>query len=342
MILPSRAKSGIQIMIASRPARNESVAKAGTSPTNTKTPRASRVQTTPRFRFVSAPVAAAGAALVVAVTFRPVHDAVQSLADRWLQPARHRAVIAVTAFVDSLRRGDTDVAQLTAAFRKALRDKDLTVLLELPDGALVDPQGCEWTDGGPSDEDRRRSLRIPSAGGTVALFRYREGDDRLATAVANAGALAIEIAALQVQLRRNLLEVEASRRRIQSVADEERRRIARDLHDGAQQRLIAIGLALRPAQLGADRVLGTAIDAAVAELTTSIEELRELAGGLRPGSLDEGLDSALRELAARTPVRLHIAALPERFPVMSRRRLTSSPARPSPTPSNTPEPHRSR
>jgi signal transduction histidine kinase len=107
--------------------------------------------------------------------------------------------------------------------------------------------------------------------------------------------------------------------------DEERRRIARDLHDGAQQRLVAIGLTLRHAQLRADRVRGTAIEPAVAELTTamdeavaelstSIDELRELAGGLRPGSLDEGLGMALRELAARTPVRLEVCALPERFP----------------------------
>lgn len=264
--------------------------------------------------FFTAPVAAAGAALVVAVTFRSVHEAVQSWADRWLRPARHRAVMGISTFVDSLRRGDADVLGLSAAFQEALRDDGLTVLLELPDGVVVDPEGCESTSGNPVDGNSRRTLRIPAAAGTVALFRHREGDDRLVAAVANAGALAIEIAALQIQLRRNLLEVEGSRRRIQSVADEERRRISRDLHDGAQQRLVAIGLALRHAQLRADPALAMAIDSAVAELTTAIEELRELAGGLRPGSLDDGLGSALLELAARTPVRLDVAASSDRFP----------------------------
>ncbi len=163
-------------------------------------------------------------------------------------------------------------------------------------------------------DEGRRPLRVNTAGGATAVLRHRDGDERLVAAVADAGALAIEIATLQVQLHRHLREVEASRRRIQSVADEERRRIARDLHDGAQQRLVAIGLALRHAQLQASPAMATTIDDAVAELTTSITELRELAGGLRPGSLDDGLGSALRELAARTPVPLDVSVSSERFP----------------------------
>ena len=264
--------------------------------------------------FVSTPFAAAGAALVVAVTFRPVHDSVQSLADQWLRPARHRAVLATSEFVDALRCGDATVSELEATFRKALRDDQLTLLLELPDGVVVDPEGREPPTAATTRGADRPTLRRPTAAGATAALHHRDGDERLAAAVADAGALAIEIATLQVQLRRHLLEVEASKRRIQSVADEERRRIARDLHDGAQQRLVAIGLALRHAQLGADPALGTAIDEAVAELTTSIDELRELAGGIRPGSLDAGLGTALRELAARTPVRLDVSDLPERFP----------------------------
>jgi signal transduction histidine kinase len=263
-------------------------------------------------RLISSPLAAAVAALVVAVTFRPVHEAVQSLADRWMRPARHRAVSVISQFVDALRQGEVPAGGLEAAFRRALSDERFTVMLELPDGVVVDPDG--QAPQAVATDESRRLLRVATAGGATAVLRHRDGDERLVAAVADAGALAIEIATLQVQLQRHLREVEASRRRIQSVADEERRRIARDLHDGAQQRLVAIGLALRHAQLRASPAMATTIDGAVAELTTSITELRELAGGLRPGSLDDGLGSALRELAARTPVPLDVSVPAERFP----------------------------
>ena len=92
--------------------------------------------------------------------------------------------------------------------------------------------------------------------------------------------MAVEIARLRVELRRQLEEVEASRARIIAVADEERRRIERDLHDGAQQRLVSIGLALRHAQhtLGITAPEASrALDGAVVEIAMAIDELRELA-----------------------------------------------------------------
>jgi signal transduction histidine kinase len=264
--------------------------------------------------YLSSPLAAAAAALVVAVTFRPVHERVQSVADRWLRPARHRARASITAFVDAVRRGEAQAADLEAAFQRALDDESLSLTLELPDGEVVDADGQPVGAVVPGD-GARPVRRVPAGAGATALLRHRAEDERLVTAVAEAGGFAIEIAALQVQLRSQVREVEASRVRIQSVADEERRRIARDLHDGAQQRLVAIGLALRHAQLSTtDSSMGAAVDDAVSQLTASIHELRELAGGLRPSSLDDGLDAALRELATRTPVRLDVVALPERFP----------------------------
>ena len=133
----------------------------------------------------------------------------------------------------------------------------------------------------------------------------------------DAGGLAIEIARLRVELRRQLDEVDSSRTRIVAVADDERRRIERDLHDGAQQRLVSIGLALRHAQhqLGPSLASGAArtLDGAVAEIATAIDELRELARGLRPAQLDAGLGPALRELAARAPVPVTVTATTERF-----------------------------
>lgn len=113
------------------------------------------------------------------------------------------------------------------------------------------------------------------------------------------------------------MQVEDSRARIVTAAHEERRRIERDLHDGAQQRLVSIGLALRHAQhqLASDapRAAGPTIEGAVGEVTVAIEELRELALGLPPSQLDAGLASAFRELARRAPVPVDVSAPGERL-----------------------------
>ena len=134
----------------------------------------------------------------------------------------------------------------------------------------------------------------------------------------DAGALAVEIARLRVELRRQLGEVEASRARIVAAAEDERHRMERDLHDGAQQRLVSIGLALRHAQhalgpAGDPEVVRT-LDGAVAQVTVAIDELRELARGLRPAQLDAGLGPALRELASRAPLPVEVDADGDRFP----------------------------
>jgi signal transduction histidine kinase len=109
--------------------------------------------------------------------------------------------------------------------------------------------------------------------------------------------------------------VQESRRRIVAVGDEERRKIERDLHDGAQQRLVALALELRIAQrqVGtADPELEGVLGRAVAELQVAVEELRELARGVHPAVLtEEGLAGALESLAERTPLPVTIDAVPE-------------------------------
>ena len=112
-----------------------------------------------------------------------------------------------------------------------------------------------------------------------------------------------------------LAEVEASRARIVTVGYEERRRLERDLHDGAQQRLVSIGLALRDVQRQLPPAIAAAtdLDATVGELTAAIDELRELARGVRPAGLDDGLAAALRELAARSVLATRVKVTEERF-----------------------------
>ena len=99
--------------------------------------------------------------------------------------------------------------------------------------------------------------------------------------------------------------------------DAERRRIERDLHDGAQQRLVSIGLALRHAQHelwpGVADVRGARVGRAVAEVAVAIGELRELPAGFHPPQLDAGLAPALRELAARRAAAGRGAGTSERF-----------------------------
>jgi signal transduction histidine kinase len=134
-----------------------------------------------------------------------------------------------------------------------------------------------------------------------------------------AGLLRTHLSLLDAELRASLEELRASRARIVEAGDAERRRLERDLHDGAQSRLVALKLLLTSARLRArrggddvDAMLGEAID----ELDTSLSELRELARGIHPAVLtDHCLEPALQALASRAPVPVEVKADPdERLP----------------------------
>jgi signal transduction histidine kinase len=124
---------------------------------------------------------------------------------------------------------------------------------------------------------------------------------------------------LQAEARTQLADLRSSRTRIIEAGDAESRRLERDLHDGAQQRLVGFSLALRLLrnQLGADHERQLALlDEAEGELREAVAELRELAHGIHPAVLsDEGLAAALEALAedGRAPIRLLVVPQ-ERFP----------------------------
>jgi signal transduction histidine kinase len=110
-------------------------------------------------------------------------------------------------------------------------------------------------------------------------------------------------------------ELRASRARIVEAGDAERRRLERDLHDGAQSRLVALSLLLRSARRRADAELAELLDQAQEELNTSLEELRELARGIHPAVLtDRGLEPALEALTARAPLPVELEVEGERLP----------------------------
>jgi len=263
--------------------------------------------------FVASPVAAAAGALVVAVTFWPLRRRIQDVVDQRFRRARHESRRVMTDFVDRLRRGDAGANAVEEALRTAVHDPALALAFRST-GTTYDVHGR------PRDllpREGRRITPLDTGQNVVTLIWHRDTDDRLVADVVDAGRLALEIAALQVELRRRLEALDTSRARIVAVADEERRRLARDLHDGAQQRLVSIGLDLRHVQHAlngnAPPDVDRTIDGAVAELGNAIDDLRELASGLRPASLDEGLGSALRELAARSPIPVELQDPPERF-----------------------------
>jgi signal transduction histidine kinase len=132
------------------------------------------------------------------------------------------------------------------------------------------------------------------------------------------GLLRSQVFQLDEELQARLDELRASRARLVAAGDAERRRLERDLHDGAQSRLVALSLLLRAARrrAGEDRELAGMLDEAQDELQTSLAELRELARGIHPAVLSRhGLAPALDGLAARAPVPVTLeAADAERLP----------------------------
>jgi signal transduction histidine kinase len=141
-------------------------------------------------------------------------------------------------------------------------------------------------------------------------------EPRLVEAALSAAALPLENAALHARAAVRLAEVAASRSRIVEADDVNRRRIERDLHDGPQQRLVALALRLRMAEreLGDHRAAAVLAEA-VAELRATVDELRELTRGILPPVLaDEGLAVALRTAAARMPVPVTLDITTERLP----------------------------
>jgi signal transduction histidine kinase len=128
------------------------------------------------------------------------------------------------------------------------------------------------------------------------------------------GLLRSHVARLDAELRARLEELRASRARLVEASDTERRRLERDLHDGAQARLVAVALLLGHTRRRVDAdptdpEVGGLLDRAMAELKTSLAELRELARGIHPPVLTErGLEPALHALASRAPVPVTLEA----------------------------------
>ena len=181
---------------------------------------------------------------------------------------------------------------------------------------------CGRSPGRPRSVEGRAATPLLRDGRTVAVLVHRDSlleNPDLVVDVASAARLALENERLQAEARTQLEDLRCSRARIIEEGDAERRRLERDLHDGAQQRLVGLSLALRLLRSlsGADkdRQLTGLLHEAEAELGRAIADLRELAHGIHPTALtDEGLAAAVEALAERASEPVRIAAVPqERF-----------------------------
>jgi signal transduction histidine kinase len=205
------------------------------------------------------------------------------------------------------------------AIARALGDASLQLVFWLPDRAVyVDPDGQQFD---PTAEPDRAVTVIEHDGTRLAALIQDPAmveESALVEAVGAAAGMALENARLQAELRAQLAEVRASRARLVAAGDAERRRLERDLHDGAQQRLLGIRLAL---QLARGRLAdgGEALDELLAEADTEIvgalDELRSLARGIHPALLtDQGLSPAVAALARRASVPVDVRVCGVRLP----------------------------
>jgi signal transduction histidine kinase len=217
---------------------------------------------------------------------------------------------AVADLVVELERG-VPAGELSAAMGRALGDPSVRL-------AFRRAEGDAWV-----DADGRPVDVVPGAAGVTHLDDGRatallhdaalDDEPELLRAVGAAARMALENERLRAEIRAQLEEVRASRQRIVEAGDAERRRVERNLHDGAQQRLLTLSLSLRLTleRLGpnADPALKGELDQAAAEASTAVEELRELGRGIHPAVLTgSGLAAALDALAERSTVPVTVEA----------------------------------
>jgi signal transduction histidine kinase len=204
--------------------------------------------------------------------------------------------------------------QLRASLARTLGDPSLQLLYarQGQDG-WVDAEGQPGSLPGPGDGRQAKTVTVVERTGDplAALIHDPALDQGLVRAAAAAAGMAIVNERLQAEVRAQLEEVRASRQRIVEAGDAERRRVERNLHDGAQQRMVtlALELAMLRERAAGDPAMAASLDRAAAELKQAIAELRELARGIHPAILtEEGLPAAVEALADRSPVPVAVVA----------------------------------
>ena len=211
-------------------------------------------------------------------------------------------------------------APVREALAESLGDRTLSIAYWLPDREeFVDEEGHRVPLPEPGSE--RAWTAVDNEGQRVAAIihaAHLEASPELVQAAAAAASLALDNERLKADLRARVEELRASRVRIVEASNAARRKVERDLHDGAQQQLVALALELQllRARVGENPEALELIDGIDTKLRAALEELRELARGIHPGILtDRGLAVALDALVTRAPLPVKQEIdLPERPP----------------------------
>ena len=229
----------------------------------------------------------------------------------------------IAGLVDRLVR-DPGAAGIDAALGGVLSDPTLFVAYRLDDGGgYVDRAGRAVQLPATDNGEGQVATEVAHDGRVVAAVVHDAAlceESELLRAAAGTAALAIENARLEAQLRARLAALRASRARLVEAGDAERRRLGRDLHDGAQQRLVSLMLELQIARETWERDPAMArglVDQAFDNARAAVDELRDLASGIHPAVLTQrGLDAGIESLATRSTVPVELGdPLDERLPL---------------------------
>jgi len=252
----------------------------------------------------SSVLTAAVSAFVVALLLRPGRDRVQDLVDRTFDRRTHDSVRLLHALGQRVGHERVDPQIVVSTLQRALHDPDLRVYFRTRQPpSIVDGNGAavDQLSVGAGQVADPVNLR----GAAVAVLVHVPVEPALLAAVLRAAAVVLEHARVQVELLVQLAEVRASRARLAAAADAERRRIERDLHDGAQQRLVGLALHVQSAKRREAYPPGVVdlLTFTVEQLHAGVEDIRALVHGILPPALAaSGLPAALQDLALRGEV----------------------------------------
>jgi signal transduction histidine kinase len=245
-------------------------------------------------------VAVALAAFVVALLLRPARDRAQDLVDRLYDHRAYNGIRLMRRLGQRVGREVVDPVRVRDALRLVLRDPGLDVFYSIPqapDEVMVDgagdPVDLSAAAGG------RSIVAVQRDGRDVAVIVHGSVDELQLAALLPAAASVLEHARLQAELSVQLAALRASRGRIAAAGDAERRRIERDLHDGAQQRLVGLAVHIQSARRGTSHPpdVDELLTFTVEQLQAGVADIRALVHGILPPALvSAGLPAALAEL----------------------------------------------